>query len=394
MMTHNIKHIHPFPARMAPDIALEHVRDLPENALVADLMCGSGTVLRVAAESGHRCIGFDLDPLAVLMSRVWTTPIDVDVVREASADLIKASKRIQGEPLLPWVDGCPETSAFVERWFEPPQQRPIRRLAYLLAPRMGPISDVLRLALSRTIVTKERGASIARDTSHSRPHTWFVGNTYDVWKGFEIAADRLLQRLRPEHLKANVVVNQGDARNVSAVPSGIVDAIISSPPYLNAIDYLRGHRLALVWLGYGLRELRSIRSVSIGTEKAARTETSDLIAEWLRAASDQSGQLPLREQGMLQRYAEDVTTMVGEAKRILKPDGRMTLVIGNSRLLDVFIENSKIIELAARATGFHVLKSTTRGLLTANRYLPIAGNTNPSALDKRMKEEVILTFGA
>jgi hypothetical protein len=328
------------------------------------------------------------------MSRVWTTAVDLDAVRAASAELVEASKQLRGDVPLPWMDDCPETLAFVERWFEPAQRDPLRRLAHLLAPRMGPISDVLRLALSRTIVTKERGASIARDTSHSRPHTWFVGNTYDVWKGFEVAVERLTLRLRPEQLTGSVVVNQGDARRLPAIPDGVADAVISSPPYLNAIDYLRGHRLALVWLGYGLRELRSIRSVSIGTEQAARVAPSEMTAQWLVAASDQGGTLPRRERGMLQRYAEDVASMVSEAKRVLKPNGRMTLVVGNSRLQGVFVKNSKIVELAACASGFQLLRSTVRDLLPANRYLPITRSTNASALENRMKEEVILSFAA
>lgn len=393
-MSNLIRHIHPFPARMAPDIALEQLRDLSDNALVADPMCGSGTVLRVAAESGRRCIGFDLDPLAVLMSRVWTTPVDLAAVRAASAELIQAAQKIEGDPPLPWLDGCAETQTFIERWFEPPQRNQLRRIAYLLAPRVGPIADALRLAVSRTIVTKERGASIARDTSHSRPHAWFIGNTYNVWKGFEAAVARLLQRLQPEQLKGDVVVNRGDARKISAVPSGVVDVIISSPPYLNAIDYLRGHRLALVWLGYGLCELRSIRAGSIGTEQMARTAPSGTITEWLRTALDQNSGLPRRESGMLQRYAEDVTVMIGEAKRILKPDGRMILVIGNSRIQNIFIDNSKLIRLAAHAAGFHLLKSMSRDLPIANRYLPIISNAKPSSLDKRIKEEAILTFAA
>jgi hypothetical protein len=267
---HGIKHIHPFPARMAPDIALEHVQDLPGSALIADPMCGSGTVLRVAAESGHRCIGFDLDPLAVLMSRVWTTFVNVEEVRATAFDLVLAGRNIQAANApLPWIDACSETRAFVDRWFEPQQRDPLRCLAFQLAPRIGPVADVLRLALSRTIITKERGASIARDTSHSRPHTWFVGNTYDVWKGFEFAVERLVARLKPEQLRAQVVVNLGDARKARAISDGAIDAIITSPPYLNAIDYLRGHRLALVWLGYGIRELRFIRSASVGTEQTS-----------------------------------------------------------------------------------------------------------------------------
>lgn len=391
----SIKHIHPFPARMAPDIALEHVRDLPDNALVADPMCGSGTVLRVAAESGHRCIGFDLDPLAVLMSRVWTTPVEVEAVRQASSEIVAAGRLLQREGApLPWMDGCEETLGFIERWFEPAQREPLRRLAFVLAPRVGPVADVLRVALSRTIVTKERGASIARDTSHSRPHTWFTDNTYDVWKGFETAVERLTARLGPERLKASVVVNRGDARFIGAVPDRTIDAIITSPPYLNAIDYLRGHRLALVWLGYGLRELRSIRSASVGTEQASRAEASDALTEWLDAASGGRGALPKRERGMFQRYAEDVSAMMREYKRLLKNNGKLTLVVGNSRIRGVFVENSLVAEYAAEAAGFRSVQKTTRALPAASRYLPITRGGAQSTLENRMKEEVVLSFAA
>ena len=42
-----------------------------------------------------------------------------------------------------------------------------------------------------------------------------------------------------------------------------------SPPYLTAIDYLRGHRLALVWFGSGILDQRSVRAGSIGAESSA-----------------------------------------------------------------------------------------------------------------------------
>lgn len=58
---------------MASDVALNICADLPTGSTVLDPMSGSGTVLRMAAEHGHRALGFDMDPLAVLMARVWTT---------------------------------------------------------------------------------------------------------------------------------------------------------------------------------------------------------------------------------------------------------------------------------------------------------------------------------
>ena len=66
--------IHPFPARMAPDIAQGFLEDCAEGGRILDPMCGSGTVLRAAVEAGLDCTGVDTDPLAVLLSRVWVTP--------------------------------------------------------------------------------------------------------------------------------------------------------------------------------------------------------------------------------------------------------------------------------------------------------------------------------
>jgi hypothetical protein len=61
---------------------------------------------------------------------------------------------------LPWLDGDPETRAFVDFWFGAQQQRDLRRLASVLHGRGegDPLANALRLALSRTIVTKEPGA--------------------------------------------------------------------------------------------------------------------------------------------------------------------------------------------------------------------------------------------
>ncbi len=69
-----IKPIHPFAARMAPEIAFEALKGLKKKSTVLDPMVGSGTVLRTVSEHGYKGIGFDIDPLAVLMSKAWTTP--------------------------------------------------------------------------------------------------------------------------------------------------------------------------------------------------------------------------------------------------------------------------------------------------------------------------------
>src|SRR6266481_2090843 len=208
--------IHPFPARMAPEIVFKELEGLPSSRLVLDPMAGSGTVLRASAECGHRAVGFDLDPLAVLMARVWTSPLKVTSLPKAAERLVKKAKLLDDEN-LPWIDGNPETKDYIKFWFCRRQIRALRRLSYVLTTKSGALADAMKIALSRIIVTKERGASIARDTSHSRPHRVFTENNYDVYDGFLQSARRLAARLTPQKIIGSVVVKRGDARHLTSL---------------------------------------------------------------------------------------------------------------------------------------------------------------------------------
>jgi hypothetical protein len=194
MTSAELASIHPFPARMASEVAFSAIASLPKACVILDPMSGSGTVLRVSVQTGHGCLGFDLDPLAVLMGRVWTTVINPTDLLGAGMQVVDRA-RVLGSVSLPWIDGCTETSDFVQAWFESRQMAALRRLSAILVPSRGPLADALCLALSRIIITKERGASVARDTSHSRPHRVFFANDYDVMDGFQRSVETLSKRL-------------------------------------------------------------------------------------------------------------------------------------------------------------------------------------------------------
>ena len=118
--------------------------------------------------------------------------------------------------------------------------------------------DILRVALSRIIITKNQGASLARDTSHSRPHLVALESDYGVWAGFERSVHQIQNILEQSPPAGSVEIVRGDSRALDLANSS-VDLVLTSPPYLNAIDYMRGHRMSLVWLGHSLRTLRMIR---------------------------------------------------------------------------------------------------------------------------------------
>src|SRR5262245_22373122 len=86
-LTNPLKPIHPFPARMAPEVALAETKALPAGSLLLDPMTGSGTAVRFASEHGHHAIAVDSDPLAALMTRVWTAPICTERLLNVANDL-------------------------------------------------------------------------------------------------------------------------------------------------------------------------------------------------------------------------------------------------------------------------------------------------------------------
>ena len=391
--THHYRSVHPFPAKMAPEIALEAMRELKPKSVVIDPMCGSGVVLREAVEQGHEAIGFDVDPLAVLMSRVWTRSMDTSALYKRSKSIIEKAAQLEPSDVrLPWIDDDEETSKYVKFWFADRQRDQLRKLAFLIAGRRGPVNYALQLAISRTIITKKIGASIAWDVSHSRPHRVKTYNDYDVVSGFESAVARIAEEISkiPQNSDANVKI--GNARRLGRIPDGTVDAVVTSPPYFNAIDYLRGHRLSLVWLGYRVARLRKIRSASVGSEKGVSRRYFNFFTKNNLFDVDFPENLAEPTESHFRRYILDMNKVISEIYRILKPGGRAVLVVANSNVRGQSIDNAKILRAIAKNMGLHETDCTEREIPSNRRYLPPPTATDHESLQKRMRFESVLTL--
>ena len=317
--------IHPFPARMAPELARRSLKAVPVRGCVLDPMCGSGTVARASVEAGLWCVGCDTDPLAVLMTRVWTTPLDTRRICADAENLVRAAKVLPAGAVDRTND--PETERFISYWFAPQQEAVLARLATVLRRQDEPMKGALAVALSRIIISKEKKASLARDTSHSRPHKVAHSNDFDVYAGFLQSARQVAARLEPHLIEGQADIRRMDARTLETLEDESFDLALTSPPYLNAIDYLRGHRLALVWLGYGLGQLREIRSASIGAERtmpeaSAPEDISRFVLEWDGTTIDS------RRRGWIRRYAADMAAVLRQLARVVKRNGQVVLVLG------------------------------------------------------------------
>lgn len=390
--------VHPFPARMAPELALDVVEDHKDSLRILDPMSGSGTVLAVARAKGHNAIGIDIDPLAVLISRVWTTAIDLTALREKGSEVLDLAR--QTFLSLRTRDAYPENSddetrQFIRFWFDDYVRRQLASLATAIRDvRDEKIRDALWCAFSRLIIAKQSGASLAMDLSHSRPHKAFDRAPLKPFSKFCWSVERVASNCIDKNLPNPgpiACVHWGDARSLP-IHDGSIDLVLTSPPYLNAIDYLRCSKFSLVWMGYSIRELRRLRSTLVGTEVSKSVGDNDDIRSILPQLNLQP-KLQRRQESFLIRYIDDMSRAMSETSRVLAEGGRAVYVIGENTVRGTFIPNSLIVEKIANKVGLRRIARRSRDLPANRRYLPPPSKQrNPGALDGRIRREVVLTF--
>jgi SAM-dependent methyltransferase len=384
---------------MAPGITLEALGENKTPLRVLDPMAGSGTVLAVARANGHHAIGVDLDPLAVLLAGVWTRTLNQDEVSDKAAVVLDRARvafhsLAKGQAYPAKSDA--ETRAFIRYWFDDYARRQLAALSTSIQRvRDSGIRDALWCGFSRLIITKSAGASLAMDLSHSRPHKKFDYAPIKPFSRFLSAVNTVVSNC-PSAACGPVgpvaVAKQGDARKL-AIKSSSIDLVLTSPPYLNAIDYMRCSKFSLVWMGYNVDRLREIRGESIGAE-ASSEEAMD--SPWVQALIKQLGvakKLASRDRGVLARYVLDMGAALAEVSRVLKAGGRAVYVVGDSTVRGVFIRNSEIVKAVAERNGLRLQERRSRALPANRRYLPPPKKgADSSTIDGRMRREVVLAF--
>lgn len=390
--------VHPFPTRMAPGLAVDLAAEREKSLRVLDPMSGSGTVLAVACSKGHLAIGVDIDPLAVLISRVWTTPVDTETLPSQAADVLRFARSLFAS--LRTQDAYPansdaDTRSFVRYWFDDYARRQLASfVAAIREVEDDPIRNALWCAFSRLIITKQSGASLAMDLSHSRPHRAFKRAPSKPFRNFLYAVDRVARNCidSSDHSPGPPTrVHEGEARSLP-LDDGSVDLVLTSPPYLNAIDYLRCSKFSLIWMGYSIGELRGLRSVAVGTE-VGKNADDDIEIQNVLSKLNLQPKLRARQGAVLVRYIDDVRRVVGEPVRVLTDRGQAVFVVGENTVSGTFIPNSLIVNTLTDTAGLRCTTRCSRDLPANRRYLPPpSAQSKPVALNGRMRREVVLAF--
>ena len=91
---------HSYPAMMIPQVARRLILEYSnEGDSLLDPFCGSGSVLVEAKLNKRNSFGIDLNPLAILIARVKTRPVEPKLLTEQLRNIIEDLNKLQAEQI-------------------------------------------------------------------------------------------------------------------------------------------------------------------------------------------------------------------------------------------------------------------------------------------------------
>jgi Stage II sporulation protein E (SpoIIE) len=182
------------------------------------------------------------------------------------------------------------------------------------------------------IITKGAGVSLAMDVSHSRPHKTFAIAPFTPFERFVFVIEQVLRasHFSSEQKLPAANIRRGDARSIP-LKDGVADLVLTSPPHLNAIDYLRGHKLSLVWMGQQIDALRELRSSNIGSKRFRNPAAA------------------MKYRGTAERIVRDLVLMSDGIVEAMDANGEL---LGFERMRELAVSANSAADVAAAAQRF------------------------------------------
>lgn len=414
--------LHNYPAVMVCPISrniISLVRGIqPVNALL-DPFSGSGTVVVEGMINGIPTVaGNDINPLALLLTKVKSTPLDCNKLKKEAAAVKKriveaiyknkayldaVDNFIANELGLDisgkkgWGDSAPQyLKQFCSEkgiditipefknigyWFRP---RVILELAIEKATienvKDKDIRDFIFVAMSESIrlVSNRRNGEFKM---FRMPAPKVLTFRPDVYAEFAKILDRNIEKMENfvVKLKENdsipkVSIFRNSACTLENVPNDTYDLIVTSPPYGDSrttVAYGEYSRLSLQWINIdnlSEKEIMGVDKSLMGGKKYRNGFELDLKSDTLRAALDKIKDEDLERAGDVYSFYEDLDAAIKSSAEKTKKGGYHFWVVGNRTVKNILLQTDVIISELAEQHGLKTVYTIDRNI--PNKVMP------------------------
>ena len=247
----SLHQLSPYIGKIKSSIAGELVERFSKSGdLVVDPFAGAGTIPFEAAVRGRRALAADISPYArILSSAKLAPPPSLD----AALDLAQAALEEAAQLPTPDLRAVP---AWVRGFYNPDTLREALKFASICR---RPGNEFL-MACLLGILHHQRPGFLSYPSSHLVPYLRdrkYPRRQFPEMYAYRELKPRLLAKIRRSYKRfaaprrtAVLGFRQTDVQNV-VLPARF-GALITSPPYMNALDYGRDNRLRLWFIDPGL----------------------------------------------------------------------------------------------------------------------------------------------
>jgi len=334
-----------------------------QGGIVLDPFAGCGTVNVCAKMRGINSIGVELNPLLSFILRVKTDwDLDVQQILYEVDHL-----PLQEEPDI----AAPEFLRSTDHFEEKVLKKLLILKSAILEVRSHKIRHLFRMAFASILTdcsNLKRSPCLGYDknkkVSDDAPFLLFRR------KINEILEDLAHVQQLPIETFGNVKVIEDDARTMLYEPES-VDIAITSPPYVNGIDYVINYKIELAWLDFveSQADLRKLKDSMVVCDNVSRRlirqfgEREDAYSnEWLEDIVERIRE-KIQERGsyrrkdmpwVVKKYFDDLYPMMKNVYSGLKVGGRFVLVVGDSLMAGVYIPADLLLARMGKEAGFEI----------------------------------------
>ena len=364
---------HKYPAKFIPQLAKRCIEENTKiNEIVCDPFMGCGTTLIESLVSGRKTVGVDINPVAYLISKVKTTPINPEKLKQETDKVLfdlemyfksknqkqKTLSKIEIVPVIP-------TNERINYWF--PDKKSRDELSIILG-RIDTIKDkdirdfclcAFSNILKNASIWLMKSIKPTRDLNKKIdiPLNLFSRQIKKMIRGNDVYWNILSTNVKG-NLKSYLNLKNADARNLPA-ENNSVSLIVTSPPYVTSYEYADLHQLTALWLEY-TKSVNGFREVFIGSIHKKEFDHNGIKSKLAKQEIEELSKKSKKESESVRNYFFEMQQCFEEMYRVLKPKGRACIVIGNTELKKVPILNAEVFTEMMISLGFKIHKIIKR----------------------------------
>jgi len=325
---------HSYPAMMIPQVAHRLIKEYSkEGDVLLDPFCGSGSVLVEAKITKRYSWGIDLNPLAALIARVKTTPIDPSILYKEYYSLIDRIREMHD-------DEAHSPQFFnLHFWFK---ESVIKSLARIKAAidkiKATEVREFFQVTFSEVVRLSSNSRS-GEFKLYRYPESKLKGHNPDPLRLFMEKVRMNIEGMETFYKACPVdvwsrVIEADSTKPVEAIAPGSVDMIATSPPYGDSrttVAYGQFSRLSSQWLGLMPEKAIDLDSEMLGGRIHTKNEIG-LTSPTLNIMIGYIFEKDVARAKQVQSFYVDLYQALKNMAYYLKVGGYACIVIGNRRV--------------------------------------------------------------